>query len=257
MQIHKPNNPRQPVVSSVNSHMEKLSTYVNTFLRLLAEKLLSHITNTTDFIRRLKVLGWVPENSILVTLDVSSLYTNIDTDEGLTIVKEELQKNGPSNPSAETLTCLLEKVPKLNSFALKDENFIQVKGTAMGTRAVPNFANVYIGQLEDKFVYQTEWFNYNTDWVRFVDDIFLIWEGSKDSLTAFIEYLKSAVSLIKFMYEILYSSVNFLDTKVKEFDGWHQHVLMCARNPQTPTHTYTGPWRISIIWNTAFRAARP
>lgn len=98
---------------------------MNTFLRLLAEKLLSHIRNTTDFIRRLKILGLVRENSILVTLDVSILYANIDTDEGLTIVKEELQKNGPSNPSAKTLTCLLEKVPKLNNFALKYENFIQ------------------------------------------------------------------------------------------------------------------------------------
>ena len=37
--IHKPNNPGRPVVSSVNSHMEKLSAYVDEFLRPLAEKL--------------------------------------------------------------------------------------------------------------------------------------------------------------------------------------------------------------------------
>ena len=92
--IHKPNNPGRPVVSSVNSHTEKLSAYVDVFLRPLAEKPPSHIRDTTDFIRRLKKLGRVPENSILVTLDVSSLYTNIDTDEGLTIVKEELEKMG-------------------------------------------------------------------------------------------------------------------------------------------------------------------
>lgn len=48
----------------------------------------------------------------------------------------------------------------------------------MGTRAVPNFANIYMGQLEDKFVYQTEQFDYIIDWVRFTDDIFLIWGGS-------------------------------------------------------------------------------
>ena len=52
--IHKRNNPGQPVVSSVNSHTEKLSAYVDGFLRPLAEKLPSHIRDTTDFIKRLK-----------------------------------------------------------------------------------------------------------------------------------------------------------------------------------------------------------
>ena len=89
--------------------MENLSSDVDEFVRLLAEKLPSHIRDTTDFIRRLKKLGRVPENSILVTLDLSSLCTNIDTVKGLTIVKEELGKNGPSYPLAKTLTCLLEK----------------------------------------------------------------------------------------------------------------------------------------------------
>ena len=107
--------------------MEKLSSYVDEFLRPLAEKLPSHIRDTTEFITRLKKLGRVPENSIFVTLDVSSLYTNIDTDTGLTIVKEELGKNGPSYPLAKTSTCLLEKVLKLNNFTFNDENSIQLK----------------------------------------------------------------------------------------------------------------------------------
>ena len=40
--IHKPNNPGRLVVSSVNSHTEKLSAYVDVFLRPLAEKPPSH-----------------------------------------------------------------------------------------------------------------------------------------------------------------------------------------------------------------------
>ena len=161
--VHKPNNPGRPVVSSVNSHTEKLSAYVDEFLRPLAEKLPSHIKDTTDFTKRLRELGRVPENCILATLDVSSLYTNIDTKEGLTIVEEEFEKAGRNNPSAKTLACLLEKVLKLKNFTFNQEHFIQVKGTAMGTRAVPNFANVYMGRLKDTFVYQTDWSNYIVD----------------------------------------------------------------------------------------------
>ena len=234
--IHKPNNPGRPVVSSVNSHTEKLSAYVDEFLRPLAERLPSHIRDTTDFIKRLRRLGKVPENCILCTLDVSSLYTNIDTDEGLTIVEEELGKAGQNQPSAKTLTCLLEKVLKLNNFTFNQENFIQIKGTAMGTRAAPNFANVYMGRLEEQLVYRTVWFDYITDWVRFIDDIFLIWNGHNDSLAEFIEYLNGVVPSIKFTHEVSHYSVNFLDTKViKDTRG---NISTDVYQKPTDTHPY-------------------
>ena len=104
--IHKTKNPGRPVVSSGNSHTEKISTYVDDYLRPLAERLPSYIRYTTEFIKRLRALGKLPRNCPLVTLDVSSLYKNIDTDEGLTIVREELEKSGQNNPSAETITLL-------------------------------------------------------------------------------------------------------------------------------------------------------
>ena len=110
---------------------------------------------------------------LLVTLDVSSLSTNIDTDEGLTIVREELEKSGQNKPSAEKITLLLEKVLKLNNFTFCDLNYRQIKGTAMGTRAAPYFANVYMGRFEDRFVYRAHWYEDVLDWIRFIDDNYL------------------------------------------------------------------------------------
>ena len=63
--IHKVNNPGRPVVSSVNSHTEKLSAYVDEFLRPLAEKLQSYIRDTSDFITQLRVLGQLPAKVLL------------------------------------------------------------------------------------------------------------------------------------------------------------------------------------------------
>ena len=238
--IHKPNNPGRPVISSVNSHTEKLSAFVDQFVRPLAQALPSHFSlllrDTTDFIIRLKNLGRVPEDSILATLDVSSLYTNIDTDEALGIIEEELAKTGQIRPSAKTLTCLLEKVLKLNNFTFDNHNFIQVKGAAMGARAAPNFANMYMGRFEDTFVYRTEWSHYLIDWVRFIDDIFLIWKGSKSSLTTFIKYLNGVKPSIKFTHEISYKSINFLDTKViKDVQG---NISTDIFQKPTDTHPY-------------------
>ena len=210
--IHKVNNPGRPVVSSVISHTEKFPAYVDEFLRPIAEKLPSYMQDNTHFIKRIRTLGncKLPEKCYLATLDVSSLYTNIDTDEGLTIVEEELGKTNQNRPSSKTLSCLLEKVLKLNNFTFGNEHYIQVgrevsrcrgcplccsswwlvlyiritsctfppwtemsknnelwtmnyeqiKGTAMGTGVAPNFANVDMGRLEERFVYQTEWANH-------------------------------------------------------------------------------------------------
>ena len=105
--IHKVNNPGRPAVFSVNSHTEKLSAYVDECLRSLAEKLPSYIRDTSDFIRQLRVLGQLPARCYLATLDVSSLYTNIDIDEGLSIVEEELEKANQIRPTPKTLLCLL------------------------------------------------------------------------------------------------------------------------------------------------------
>ena len=71
-----------------------------------------------------------------------------------------------------------------------------------------------MGRFEDKFVYRTEWSHYIIDWVRFIDDIFLIWKGDESSLTTFIKYLNGFVSSITLTHEISYKYVNFLDTKV-------------------------------------------
>ena len=51
----------------------------------------------------------------------------------------------------------------------------------MGTRVAPNFANVYMGRLEERLVYQTEWVDHIILWVHVIDDIFLIWKSDQGS----------------------------------------------------------------------------
>ena len=106
-------------------------------------------------------------------------------------MREDLEKSGQNNPSAEKITLLLEKVLKFNNFEFRGLNYIQIKGTAMGTRAAPNFANVYMSRFEDQFVYQAHWYEYILDWIRFIDDIFMIWKGDSNSLEEFINHLNN------------------------------------------------------------------
>ena len=71
--IHKnrQNPPGRPIVSANNHPTEHISEYVSDILNPLVSKLPSYIKDTTDFLRKLSTLNNLPNDSLLVTLDVS------------------------------------------------------------------------------------------------------------------------------------------------------------------------------------------
>ena len=75
--IHKHGNPGRPIVSSNGHPTERISQFVDYYLKPLVHNTTSFIKDTTHFLNKLDQLGLLPSNAILVTLDVSSLYTNI------------------------------------------------------------------------------------------------------------------------------------------------------------------------------------
>ena len=75
--IHKQGNPGRPIISSNGHPTERISQFVDFHLKPLVQMLPSYIKDTTHFLLQLQNLGPLPDNAILVTLDVSSLYTNI------------------------------------------------------------------------------------------------------------------------------------------------------------------------------------
>jgi len=53
------------------------------FFQPLIHKLPSFVKDTNDFLNKLLAIGNLPANSLLVTLDVSSLHTKIQHNEGM------------------------------------------------------------------------------------------------------------------------------------------------------------------------------
>ena len=74
--------PVRPIVPGFNCISASLSEYVDSFLKYQAKACKSYIRDTSDFLLKLKSLSAIPSTSILVTMDVNSLYTNIDQEEG-------------------------------------------------------------------------------------------------------------------------------------------------------------------------------
>ena len=91
--IHKiftPFPPLRPIVSGFNSFTCNLSKFVDSFLKFQAQNCKSYIWYTKNFLIKLSSIKNILENSFLVTMDVSSLCTNIDHKEGAEACFEKL-----------------------------------------------------------------------------------------------------------------------------------------------------------------------
>ncbi|XP_062586229.1 uncharacterized protein LOC134247840 [Saccostrea cucullata] len=71
------------------------------------ENLPSYLKDTTDYINKTPSTG-LPDHTLLMTMDVTSLYTNIPHDEGIEACREVWDSRSIQIPSTESLAKLLE-----------------------------------------------------------------------------------------------------------------------------------------------------
>ena len=207
--------PGRPIVSANGCPTEKISAFVDHFLNPIVKKMNTYIEDTSDFLRNIENLDEIKPNSIIGTMDVSSLYTNIPNEEGISCIKELLneKRNRLEKPSNDSLTKLLRLVLTKNNFQFNGTNYIQIGGTAMGTRVAPSLANLFMNSLENKMIQSYD--KKPKVWLRYIDDIFYIWEHGEDELTKWLEHLNNFHKTIKFTNEWSHTKINFLDTTVK------------------------------------------
>ena len=68
--------------------------------------------------------------------------------------------------------------------------FHQINETAMGTSLAVSYANIFMSmsELNRLLEYQKKYNCEPTSWLRFTDDIFLIWTGDEKSLKHFFNF---------------------------------------------------------------------
>ena len=83
----------------------------------------------------------LPSGTILVSMDVTSLYTNIPHNDGIKACREAWDQRAVKEPPTECLVQLLTLVLKHNNFTFNGEHFLQINGTPMGTSSWGNLKN--------------------------------------------------------------------------------------------------------------------
>ena len=193
----------------------------------------SFVRDTADFLSHIKDVT-LQDDHTLLTIDVSSLYTNIPHNEGIKSCEEKLHTRTVEDPPTWLITRLLRFILTLNFFEFNGKVYHQVSGTAMGTKMAPNYANLFMGRLEQQLI--NSWPIKPLLWLRFIDDIFCIYPDTEMEATRFIHHLNHQYPTIKFTAEISSTSVHFLDVTVTR--GEDNHLLTDLYRKPTDVYRY-------------------
>ena len=144
-----------------------------------------------------------------------------------------LDRRALSTTSSEDICQLIKFILENNVFSFDDEYFLQVCGTAMGTRMVPCYANIFMAELEENFLsgYPYKLLAY----YRYIDDIFIIWSHGLDLFHNFINSIDEQHSDIIFTSNISTTSVNFLDVTIDLHGG---HISTKTYTKSTDTYAF-------------------
>ena len=151
--IHKTGNPGHPVVSSVNCHTYTISKYVNFHLQPIVKNIPSYVRDTTDFLQSLDRLKHIPNDCLLVTLDVKSLYTNMPNNESIKALREAYDNHSSKAEATKVIITFLSLILTLNNFVFNPINYLQIMGCPMGTICAPAYANIFMAQFEKQHIY--------------------------------------------------------------------------------------------------------
>ena len=245
IKTHKEGNPLRLITSYCGTAIENLSAFTEFYLKPLAPKLPSFVKDTTHLsqkIEDLNKLGPFPKESLLVSWDVVAMFPNIDNNLGINAITEALNSRTTNFPSTD---CIVEAVKiclQYNNSQFKDENFLQIHGTAMGPKNACSYADLAMGIIDQKALSGNIKPNL---WWRYRDDIFDLWTLGHDKLLQFTQFINSLYPTIKFTLVHSPTSLDVLDLTLSLVDGFIQtdiyskptdnHIYL-LRNSAHPVH---------------------
>ena len=110
----------------------------------------------------------------------------------------------------------------------------------MGTKCAPSYANLFMGHFEFSNIYPLIQ-DKSIKYLRYIDDIFLLWTGTEQQLKQFIEQINNLHHSIKFTVQYSFKEITFLDTTVY------------IKNSRLHTKTYKKPTdRSSYLHNQSY-----
>ena len=113
---------------------------------------MSYIKDTNEFLWKLKNLKKVPDHAILVTANIVGLHPSNPHNEGLEVLKKQLDNFYEKLIPTEELVKTTEFVLKNNCSEFNSNVKHHISGTATGTIFAPPYAYIYMDYMENQFL---------------------------------------------------------------------------------------------------------
>lgn len=250
--------PGRPIVSDCGSETYRTAEFIDFYLNPLSVRHASYVKDSYYFIDLVKSLT-IPADSFLFSIDIDSLYTNIDIAAGLQAVREVFLKYPDANRPDKEILELLEINLRRNDFEFDGDFYLQIKGTAMGKRFAPAYANIFMAKWEAEALEKCP--RKPLHYLRYLDDIWGVWTYSKPDFEEFIRTLNGHDWSIQCKYELDDKKIDFLDTTVYKGQNFEVHnkldIKVFFKKTDThallyktsfhPRHTYRGIVKAQLL----------
>jgi hypothetical protein len=202
----------RPIVPSTNWLTTPASVLVDHLLQqVFRDARIEHIVkDTKSFINELEETTVPTRYGIFVTADIASLYTNIDTELGLSLVRRFLHEQCIPASRIDLIMSLLHFVMTNSYLRFRDQIYHQIDGTAMGTACAPTYANIVVYMLEKDVIAALAGRVHL--YRRFLDDVFAYVEPS--AVQEFMARMNGLHPKLRFEFVSHPTEASFLDLRI-------------------------------------------
>ncbi|BHF83697.1 hypothetical protein SprV_0902684100 [Sparganum proliferum] len=191
--VHKVGAPLRPIVSLKGSPKYGLAKWLFRRLKFLTAESVTTVSSSAHFLENLIGVSLHP-NEVMVSFDVTSLFTSILLDLAIETIELLLQSkyDETENRLGYVQILQLRKLCLRTYFTFDGTIYEQVKGTPMGSPISGFIAEAVLQRLES-LVFQHHKPKF---WARYVDDTFVVID--RDQLLTFKERLNAVFPDIQF-----------------------------------------------------------
>jgi hypothetical protein len=252
--LHKTPIVGRPIVPSHSWVTSNLSIWLDTKLRPLLSLFPWILRDSKQLLQQLpKCLDSRYSDVWLMTADISSMYTNLDTVGAVKIVVYLWREfyGADKEDEARFIGACTAFVLQNNFLGFRGRAFQQIAGAAMGSPCIPVLANLYVGAHERHLFGEL----YGPDFVldsvlfyrRFLDDVCTVQRGFEWEMDAFKASLNTLIPGMSFEWQVSRKSVAFLDVLIRAnctSSALSETVSISTEIYQKPLNAYQYiPWR--------------